>query len=114
MYTVLILAKGGKEHLPLLMKYQSHEDIEDIFVVCDKRSAFETVNLCDAFDISKVQAVVYNSKNREESTLIGLYTIEEQRQDDPLIMIKEVEKPPLSEKVISVPLRLNKLLTIYE
>ena len=114
MYTVLILAEGGEGLLPILEKYQHNDDVEEIYVVCNRHQCFATVRLCDKYGISKVQGVINEGKNRKESALSGLFAIEEHRWDEPLLLIKETERPPLSENFIDVPCMLSSLIMIYQ
>ena len=124
MNTVLILAGGTgkrvgadipKQYIKVdgtpiiihtLKKFENSRSVDDIYIVSNPAWALETVTLCEEYNISKVKAVLFGGPDIYESTIIGLYAIEESHDGDTLVMIHEAVRPLITEDMIDDSFRV--------
>ena len=90
-----------------LEKFQSCEEVDDIFIVCHNGYIELMQELVDLYKLNKVKQIIIGGEARQSSLQIGLNAIEDGgAADDDLIVIHDGVRPLVTENTIRENIRI--------
>ena len=84
-----------------LEKFQNHQDIDAIVVVCLKSWIGKLEKLVNTYDLNKVRAVTPGGETPQESAFQGLLKVREFAKDDDIVLVHDGVRPLVDESTIT-------------
>ena len=97
-----VLINGKPLIVYTIEAFQNHPEIDKIIVVCLNDYLDDMKNICEQYQLDKVEAIVPGGNTRQLSVSVGLKTaLNIGMQDDDIILIHDGARPLVTSKIIS-------------
>lgn len=85
-----------------LEKFEYHDQVENIVVVCIKEWIEELRGLLKRYGITKVSTIVQGGETGHDSIYLGLKEMEMNAKDDDIVLIHDGVRPLINEELITL------------